>query len=409
MDDSSDVDVMNPDEGEGSGSGSGSATDCANPDWSIDVVATGGVGRFTTYRIDALETEHLLFRDDNAMTMAYASRAKGASWERTTVPCFGLADELWDYSARGHSANQNLAVTSDGTVHVACTLPSEGSTATSSGAVFSRAPGATSWTRADLPPLFGSNQNVSGWQYSRGLTITVDADDTVHAAVAAHFCEPGDPVDCSHQGIKYFRKAASASTYTAENVGWWFTGGTNPSVADGQLALCVGSRGPRISAPFGFYHTYMTEFAPVAGAESWGSAAMYGYDPGSFINAAGYEPACTTDDQGRTFYAGYDNSAYSMFLVRKGAGEPIIDFTDELGTGHPDLVASGPRVLMSYAGQDTLRFVTVENGIVTDPVEVDRAGVGRHSSIQVDAQGNPRIAYYDHAEAQLKLASFGCQ
>lgn len=63
---------------------------------------------------------------------------------------------------------------------------------------------------------------------------------------------------------------------------------------------------------------------------------------------------------------------------------------------------------MSYAGADTLQYVAIENGTLSELYEVDRAGVGRHSSIQVDADGNPRIAYYDHGDARLKLAAFGC-
>ena len=391
-----------PDKGS-DGKADGSAEQCAAPTWNIEVIASGNVGRYTTYRIDRAGDEHVLYRDDAAKRMVYATRAAGAStWQKSPVPCTDVVEDVWVYAPHGHSANANLAVTDDGTAYVMCARPAQAAD-NSSGAVFERAAGATQWTQRDLPAVF-TDLSAYSYQHSIGSSIAVAPDGTVNLVTHVRRSEPTHPETYDWSKVTVWTKAPAGFTkrfetdYAAsEHTGW---GGTT-------LALCVGADAAHISGPalgYGGTTSMFTEMTLPAGATPT-TTTMIAYDVGSFVNASGYEPACDVDTQGRAFHAAYDRSTQYVSLVRKGAGAPVLKFQDS--GMWPDVKTRGSSVFMSFNVEDTLKLYSLV-GATEKVTDVDIDGVGQYTSMAIDDAGLPRIAYYDQSEARLKLATLGC-
>ena len=94
---------------------------CANPTWKREVIAEDVDAKYTTLRIDKQGNTHVLYRDPAADRMRYiVKNANATAWKPIPLPdtCTNVVGEPGVNTGLPLTANQNLAVNTDGAVFV---------------------------------------------------------------------------------------------------------------------------------------------------------------------------------------------------------------------------------------------------------------------------------------------------
>lgn len=369
------------------------AAQCASPQWELEIIADGNVGRDTTYRIDRSGVEHVLYRDEAAGTMAYATRTQPeGAWEHLPIPC------------RSVERNSNLAIADDGTAFVICTSPTEASP-NHSGVVLERPRGASEWKRTELPAVF-TDVSARGRQAPVGGAVSIAPNATVRVLTHVRRFPRSDERDYDWSRVTVWTKTDTGFVATRQLD---YARSSQDGWRDASLGFCTTDDAAIVSGPYlqrSGTQTWATELKiPTSGTAQPSLTTLVYYDERGFVNSSGGDAACALDARGRAYHTSYDVSNGHVSLVRKGAGDAIPVFLDS-GLW-PDVKTAGASVYLSYNQDQSLRLYSRVGG--TDAVtEIDGDGVGQHSSLAIAPDGLPRIAYYDQAEAQLKLATAHC-
>jgi len=369
---------------------------CDTPTWRSEVIADGNAGTFTTYRLDSQGGEHVLYRNATTNKMVYATRANASTWRQIALPaaCSSVIGDR--YIPVEWTANQNLAIAPDDRVYVSC-----------KNAVYSRALADATWTTTMLPPVF-TNLAPDNFLRTQGSSIATGTDGALHLVTIDEKWETA-PDELRGRSFTYWKRTQDA--WSPSTISFYLPGTPDGLNMHGtRIALCADATGPRISGPGDTQvGPAFVEARPATGTQPWTTATLRFYGFG-VAQGSGYQAACAIDAQGRAFHVhydyGYEGSVNLLEVFRKGAGDPISVFTEN-GARFPDIAVDRSRVFVSYNLGDTLRLAILD-GSDAATFDVDSDGVGQHTSLVVDSHGLPRIAYYDHAEARLKLAVASC-
>ena len=327
--------------------------------------AYSNTGRNNQIKLNSTDVPHVVFFDDYYDDVYLSVRVNG-SWSSSSVDDYGGI-----YTIYGERAI-SLAIDSTDGLHVAYY---------DLGGRFleyaHRGPGESSWTK--------TNVHDQGNHYiGTSVSIALDSADRPH--IAYH--------DRTHWDLEYAR--FDGSEWLVETLDEYGNSGRYPSIAlDGNDQVHIAyenSSSTRLMS--------IVIADGLAATEKVAQVGTHGYGMGFVVGASG--------GMHLSFYNGSDSSGSLQYATKSGStwnSVTVDDGSTMVGT-HSDIALDGsdnPHISYVDSTNGLLRYA-YHNGESWALSTVDPSGsvLGR-TSIAVDADGNPRIAYHD---GTLRLAEW---
>ncbi len=339
------------------------------PSWQTTIVDPGGVvGSFSSLALDAAGRPSIAYADFSG-PLKYAER-NGAAW------AVQIADTLAGAGPPGGAGSVSLALDAAGSPRIAF----------QDQRTFDlrfAARNGNLWASETLD----ETGNMGGFS-----SLALDADGHCHISYQ----------DYTNGDLKYL--TWTGTTYLIETVD--FTTGNN--VGQYTSIALDASGNPHVS----YYSDGKLRYAARSGGGAWlgeevPGASVEGFNTSLALDAGG-NPRIGFQDGNRLKYASKSGVAWTIETVDATAtvgdycslaldaqGEPHIAYHDFT---HGDL-----KYAVKSGGTWTLETVDTGEQIDQSPAH----DVGKYASLALDAQGNPRIAYYDATSWDLKYAEWG--